>query len=37
SQVLSTDGMLIKRPLILREDQLVAIGFNEKIYEGELI
>ncbi len=30
SQVLSTDGMLIKRPLILREDQLVAIGFNEK-------
>ncbi|MFR2690101.1 MAG: arsenate reductase family protein, partial [Enterococcus faecium] len=33
----STDGMLIKRPLILREDQLVAIGFNEKIYEGELI
>ncbi|MCC9081966.1 Spx/MgsR family RNA polymerase-binding regulatory protein [Enterococcus faecium] len=37
SQVLSTDGMLIKRPLILQEDQLVAIGFNEKIYEGELI
>ncbi len=25
SQVLSTDGMLIKRPLILREDQLVAM------------
>ncbi|OTP10214.1 arsenate reductase ArsC [Enterococcus sp. 10A9_DIV0425] len=37
SQLLSTDGMLIKRPLIVKENQLVAIGFNEKTYEGALI
>lgn len=36
SQVLSTDGMLIKRPLIVKDKQLVAIGFNEKTYEGVL-
>ncbi|MGL9894244.1 arsenate reductase family protein [Enterococcus mundtii] len=34
SQLLSTDGMLIKRPLIVKDNQLVTIGFNEKIYEG---
>lgn len=37
SAVLSTDGMLIKRPLIVKDKQLVAIGFNEKTYEGVLI
>ncbi len=37
SEVLSTDGMLIKRPLIVKDKQLVAIGFNEKTYEGVLI
>ncbi|MGX7172966.1 arsenate reductase family protein [Enterococcus ratti] len=37
SHVLSSDGMLIKRPLIVKDKQLVAVGFNEKIYEGVLI
>ncbi|MBF8807491.1 MAG: arsenate reductase family protein [Enterococcus lacertideformus] len=37
SQILSSDGMLIKRPLIVKGKQLVAIGFNEKTYEGVLI
>ena len=37
SRILSSDGMLIKRPLIVKGKQLVAIGFNEKIYEGVLI
>ncbi|EPI01505.1 transcriptional regulator, Spx/MgsR family [Enterococcus faecalis 13-SD-W-01] len=36
SQVLSTDGMLIKRPLLAKENQILAVGFNEKSYEGVL-
>ncbi|MGM0125717.1 arsenate reductase [Enterococcus sp. AZ194] len=34
SQVLATDGMLIKRPLLVKENQVVAIGFKEIDYEG---
>ncbi|EOH89052.1 arsenate reductase family protein [Enterococcus villorum] len=37
SRVLSSDGMLIKRPLIVKGKQLVAIGLNEKTYEGVLM
>lgn len=33
-QVLSTDGMLIKRPILVEDDHFLAIGFNENEYEG---
>lgn len=34
SQVLSTDGMLIKRPVLVKDGQVVALGFKELDYEG---
>ncbi|KAF1299336.1 hypothetical protein BAU15_01440 [Enterococcus sp. JM4C] len=34
SQVLATDGMLIKRPVLVKDGQVVAIGFKEIDYEG---
>lgn len=37
SELLSTDGMLIKRPLLVKEDQVVTVGYNEKTYEGALV
>lgn len=34
-QVLSTDGMLIKRPILVDDkDHFLTIGFNENDYEG---
>lgn len=34
-QVLSTDGMLIKRPILVdNEDHFLTIGFHENDYEG---
>lgn len=37
SKLLATDGMLIKRPLLVKEDQVVIVGYNEKTYEGALV
>ena len=34
SQLLSSNGMLIKRPLLIYEDNIV-IGYKEEIYENE--
>ncbi|MDR0922647.1 MAG: arsenate reductase family protein [Lactobacillales bacterium] len=33
AELLATDGMLIKRPLFIEGDKLVAIGFKEANYE----
>jgi arsenate reductase len=35
AELLATDGMLIKRPLLVKDGELVQIGYNEKKY-GEL-
>jgi arsenate reductase len=35
--VLATDGMLIKRPLLISEDRFLLNGFKEKEYEGVLL
>ena len=35
-KLLATDGMLVKRPLIISED-LIIVGFREKEYEEKLI
>ncbi len=32
-KLLSTDGMLVKRPVILRNDGKIILGFSEKAYE----
>lgn len=32
--ILSTDGMLIKRPLLVSDGEILAIGFKENEYEG---
>jgi arsenate reductase (glutaredoxin) len=34
---LATDGMLIKRPLLISEDRFLINGFKEKEYEGVLL
>lgn len=34
SQLLASEGMLIKRPLIVEDQQFVINGFNESKYEG---
>ena len=34
SELLATDGMLIKRPIFIKEDQFIANGFKEADYEG---
>ena len=31
-RLLSTDGMLVKRPVILRDDGSILLGFSEKTY-----
>ena len=36
SQLLSSNGMLIKRPLLIYEDNIV-IGYKEEIYENDMI
>ncbi|MGK0550700.1 arsenate reductase family protein [Enterococcus faecalis] len=36
SQRLATDGMLIKRPILVKDGQLIALGFKESDYEGVL-
>ena len=35
-KLLSTDGMLVKRPLIITDD-IIIVGFREKEYEEKLI
>jgi arsenate reductase len=34
SELLASDGMLIKRPILVRDDKLLSIGFKETEYEG---
>ncbi|MDT2596798.1 arsenate reductase family protein [Enterococcus dongliensis] len=34
SELLASDGMLVKRPLLIKEDQFLLNGFKETIYEG---
>ena len=36
-QLLSTDGMLVKRPLVVAEDGKVLTGFREKEWEAALL
>lgn len=33
SELLSSDGMLIKRPLLVKGDKVLAVGFRESDYE----
>lgn len=35
-QLLATDGMLIKRPILIKDGHFKAIGFKENSYEGVL-
>ncbi len=35
-QVLATDGMLIKRPILVKDGRFLLNGFKEKEYEGVL-
>lgn len=37
SEKLHSNGMLIKRPILVKENQFITNGFKEAIYEGELI
>lgn len=34
ASILSSDGMLIKRPLIVEDGQLIAVGFKEANYQA---
>lgn len=34
--LLATDGMLIKRPLLVRGKEVLAVGFKESVYDGML-
>lgn len=34
SDLLASDGMLVKRPLLIKEDQFLLNGFKETTYEG---
>lgn len=34
--LLATDGMLIKRPLLIKDGQVLTIGFKESDYEGAM-
>lgn len=36
SELLATDGMLIKRPIFVKGDQFLANGFKESDYEGAI-
>ncbi|HEY0221595.1 MAG TPA: arsenate reductase family protein [Lactovum miscens] len=33
AKMLASDGMLVKRPLVLKEDHVVQIGYNKEKYE----
>lgn len=33
-ELLATDGMLIKRPILLKDGAFVSIGYKEDVYEG---
>lgn len=37
AELLASDGMLIKRPLLVKDGKVLLIGFDEKKYENELI
>jgi len=34
SEILASDGMLLKRPIIIRNNQFILNGFKEEVYEG---
>ena len=34
SELLASDGMLVKRPLLIKNDQFLMNGFKEDTYEG---
>ncbi|OJG46855.1 arsenate reductase [Enterococcus hermanniensis] len=34
SELLASDGMLVKRPLLIKNDQFLINGFKEETYEG---
>ncbi|OJG86546.1 arsenate reductase [Enterococcus raffinosus] len=34
SDLLASDGMLVKRPLLIKDDQFLLNGFKETTYEG---
>ncbi len=36
AELLASDGMLIKRPIVIKDDQFLMNGFKEKEYEGVL-
>lgn len=36
-RLLSTDGMLVKRPLVITDDGRILIGFQEKLWEETLL
>lgn len=36
AEVLATDGMLIKRPILIKDNRFLAIGFKENEYKGVL-
>ncbi|MFV0557587.1 MAG: arsenate reductase family protein [Enterococcus sp.] len=36
SALLASDGMLLKRPVLLKDNQLLALGFNEFDFEGAI-
>ncbi|MGM9548968.1 MAG: arsenate reductase family protein [Faecousia sp.] len=36
-QLLATDGMLVKRPVIVKDDGTVLVGFREKEWEANLL
>lgn len=36
SQKLNSNGMLIKRPILVRDNHFLANGFKEEVYEGVL-
>lgn len=36
-QLLVTDGMLVKRPLVVTDDGNVLLGFKEEIYKNKLV
>ncbi|MFC4651564.1 Spx/MgsR family RNA polymerase-binding regulatory protein [Lactococcus nasutitermitis] len=36
AELLASNGMLIKRPLMVKDDEIVMIGFKEEQYKNEL-
>lgn len=36
AQLLASNGMLVKRPLLVKNGQLVQIGFKEEVYQNQI-